>query len=140
MKPKLIKTEDEYQAALRHIESLADREDFESNPDLIEEFELLSALIEIYDRKHYSLPSADPIEIITLKMKYMGISRKDLSHIASSGVLSEVFNKKRALSKQMIREFASLLRLDQSLLNVPYKLVAEKGAKPKPHTNRTYNL
>lgn len=122
MKIKLIKTEEEYQKALEYLEVLGDHEDFETNVELMDEFELLSTLIGIYDKAHYSIPQADPIEIIKLKMEYKGLKRKDLSGIASSGVLSDVFNRKRGLSKHMIREFSRLLDIEQDLLNTDYKL------------------
>jgi HTH-type transcriptional regulator/antitoxin HigA len=117
MKFKLIKSEQEYNNAVAYLEELGDREDFQNNEMLIDEFELISKLINIYDSEHYPIESANPIDTILLKMEYMGLKRKDLSHIASSGVLSEVFNGKRALSKQMLREFSELLNIDQSLLN-----------------------
>lgn len=120
VKIKIIKTEAEYNEMLSYVEALADRADFETNQELVDEFEVLTALINMYDKEHYVLPAGDPIEIINLKMSYMGLTRKDLLHIASSGVLSDVFNRKRSLSKQMIREFSKLLDIDQSLLNVDY--------------------
>jgi HTH-type transcriptional regulator/antitoxin HigA len=122
MKIKLIRTEEEYKAALAYLEELGDREGFEQNKELVEEFELLAALVEMYDKEHFPLQSGDPIEIILLRMEYKGLKRKDLSEIATSGVLSEVFNKKRGLSKQMIRKFSELLNIDQELLNTSYTL------------------
>jgi hypothetical protein len=50
-------------------------------------------------------------------MAYMGLKRKDLTLIATSGVLYEVFNKKGRLSKTMMQELSALLNIDQSLLN-----------------------
>lgn len=134
MKIKLIKTEEDYNQALKVVEALADQPDFGSDQEMIDEFELLSALIEMYDKVHYPVPAGNPIEIIKMKMEYMGLTRKDLSHIVSSGVLSEVFNRKRALSKQMIREFSALLEIDQNALNVPYSLMSEQ--KPQVTTIR----
>lgn len=117
MKFKLIETPEEYDKAIEFLEELGDREDFQDNEELINDFELLSKLIDIYDSENYPIKAGNPIEIIKLKMDYMGLKRKDLFHIASSGVLSDVFNNKRGLSKTMIREFAKLLKIDQSLLN-----------------------
>jgi len=122
MKIKVIKTEEEYAKALAYLEALGDRPDFETNQGLVDEFELISALIEAYDKANYPVGEADPIEVILLKMDYMGLKRKDLENIASSGVLSEVFNKRRGLSKQMIRDFSKLLNIDQDLLNTKYEI------------------
>ena len=117
MKFKLIKTSEEYHQAIAYLEILGDREDFQENEGLMAEFELLSTLIGLYEKKNFPIAKGHPIDIIKLKMNYLGLKRKDLSHIASSGVLSEVFNKKRGLSKNMIRQFSELLDIEQHLLN-----------------------
>lgn len=117
MKFKLIKTNEAYHQAIDYLEVLGDREDFQENEDMIEEFELLSTLISLYEKKNFPIAPGHPIDIIKLKMDYLGLKRKDLSHIASSGVLSEVFSKKRGLSKNMIRQFSELLDIEQHLLN-----------------------
>lgn len=140
MEIKIIKTEKEYNQALKYLEALGDREDFGANEKLLEEFELLSTIIGLYDKEHYSLQKADPIEIIKLRMEYKGLKRKDLISIASSGVLSEVFNKKRGLSKQMIREFAKLLAIDQDLLNTPYELKEANNSKERVHIKSPFKF
>ena len=64
------------------------------------------------------------MEIIKLKMEYMGLKQKDLQpYIGSSGIVSELLSKKRGLSKSMIRKLSEFLHLDQNLLNTPYDLV-----------------
>ena len=123
MKIKLLKTQKDYNEAVQYIEEIDSRPDFEDNEDLINEFELLADLIEKYENEHFPIDTTnDPIELITIAMDYRGLKRKDLYHIASKGVLSQVFNKKRRLSKKMIREFSELLLLDQEALNVDYEL------------------
>ena len=123
MKLKILKTQIDYNKAVEYLETLGDSQDFENNEDLLNEFELLSDMIENYEKKHFPTEPGDPIEIIKLKMEYADLKRKDLyPNIASKGVISEIFNKKRKLSKSMIRKFSKLLNIDQAILNVDYEI------------------
>lgn len=123
MKFKILKTDEEYNEAIDFLECLGDVEDFQDQPELIDQFELLSTLINFYEKKNFPINAGDPIEIIKLKMSYMGLKRKDLIPlIGSSGVVSDIFNKKRGLSKNMIRALSELLDIDQQILNLEYQL------------------
>ena len=129
---KMFRNEEEYNKAVALLEELGDREGFEDNEDLVKQFELLSNLIETYENQHANIDVGNPIAIIKLKMEYMGLKQKDLQpYIGSSGIVSEVLNKKRGLSKSMIRKLSEALHLDQNLLNTPYDLidVPTKSAK-----------
>lgn len=113
-----MELEHQYNEAVAFLEELGDREDFQENEDLIKHFDLVSALVESYEKDHFELNPGHPIEIIKLKMALLGIQQKDLIPlIGSSGVVSEVLNKKRALSKNMIRQLSQLLKIDQNILN-----------------------
>jgi len=123
MKIKKIKTHKDYDTAITYLEQIGDRDDFEDNPDLVAEFELISGLVSIYERENFHINPGHPLDIIKLKMDSLGIIQKDLIPlIGSSGVVSEVFNKKRGLSKSMIRNFSALLHIDQDILNTKYEL------------------
>lgn len=122
MKFKQIKTEQEYHQAIQELEAIGNIEGFNESEELLVQFEELSQLIEDYQEGQFPIDQAHPLEIIKLKMSYMGLNRKDLLSIASTGVLSDVFNRKRALSKNMIRQLSELLNIEQELLNTPYDL------------------
>lgn len=123
MEIKLIKTENEYQEAINYLETIGDDPNFENNPELIQNFELLSTLIKLYEEKKYPIEKGNPIDIIKLKMEYMGLERKDLiPWIGSKGLVSDVLNKKRKLSKSMIRNLSKSLNISQEILNVEYEL------------------
>src|SRR3546814_18968089 len=63
----------------------------------------------------------------------MGLKQKDLQpYIGSSGIVSEVLNKKRGMSKSMIRKLSEFLHLDQNLLNTPYNLIEVPTKSTKP--------
>jgi HTH-type transcriptional regulator / antitoxin HigA len=101
MKPKVIKTEAEYEMALAHLETLMEAE---PNTALEEEMELFAVLIEDYEREHFPIELPDPIEAIQFRMEQQGLKRKDLEqYIGSQSKVSEVLNRKRPLSIAMIR-------------------------------------
>lgn len=129
----MFRNEEEYNKAVALLEELGDREGFEENEKLVKQFELLSDLIEAYENKHANIAVGNPIEIIKLKMEYMGLKQKDLQpYIGSSGIVSEVLSKKRGLSKSMIRKLSEFLHLDQNLLNTPYDLIEVPTKRVKP--------
>ena len=73
------------------------------------------ALVEAYENKHYPISPADPIEAIKFRMEQQGLTPRDLeTYIGSSGRVSEVLNRKRALSLRMIK------RLHEGL-QIPYE-------------------
>lgn len=122
MEIKIIKTEEEYHQALSWLEAIGDAEDFGNEQSSLDKFELLSHLIGNFEKEHFPIKESHPIDIILLKMETMGIKRKDLTPlIGSSGIVSEVLNKKRGLSKKMIRCFSELLKIDQELLNKEFE-------------------
>ena len=126
MKYKILKTEEDYKAAVNYIEELGDLPNFEDNKELIEKFELVSMLIENFEKENYPVNHGNPIDIIKLKMEYLGLKQKDLSpNIASKGVISEMMNKKRGISKDVIRKLSELLKIDQEVLNIDYELKKE---------------
>ncbi len=132
MKNKMFKNEKEYNMAVAKLEEIGDRADFGENEELIRQFEQLSDWIEAYENDSTDINAGHPIEIIKLKMSYMRLKQKDLQpYVGSSGIVSEVMNKKRALSKSMIRELAEFLHLDQDLLNIKYDLVTSSAEVKK---------
>ena len=84
-----------------------------------EEIEILVALVEAYENKHYLISPADPIEAIKFRMEQQGLTPRDLeTYIGSSGRVSEVLNRKRSLSLRMIKRLHEGLRIPyESLLS-----------------------
>ncbi len=116
MNIKPIRTEQDYELALKRVESLMDAkvgtEDFD-------ELEVLTTLIESYEAKHYTIDTPDPIEAIKFRMDQEGLRQKDLVEIFGNKVrVSEVLNKKRRLTLDMIRNINHNLHIPlESLLN-----------------------
>jgi len=132
MEPKIIKTEAEYFEAIKYLEEIDNNPDFESNAELIKKSELLEKYIESYDKEHYPIEKGNPIEIIKLRMQYMELKPKDLiTSIGSKSLVSEILNKKRKLSKKMIRELSNFLNISQEILNTEYELEQTKTKNPQ---------
>jgi HTH-type transcriptional regulator/antitoxin HigA len=114
-----IKTEADYQAALEEIVRL-----FEATPDTPEgdRLDVLTTLVEAYEEKHYPVPLPDPVEAIKYHMESRGLSRGDLEpYIGSRGRVSEILNRKRPLTIEMIRRLHSGLGIPAEVLIQPYE-------------------
>lgn len=119
MKLQPIRTKSDYAAALREAERLWDAP--EKSPEA-EQLEVL-LLIEDYERRHFPIDSPDPIDFLLNVMQWRGLSRKDLEpYISSRARVTEVLNRVRPLSLQMIRRLASALKLPAEVLIRGYEL------------------
>ena len=82
-----------------------------------EELELLSLLVEKYEDEHFPIDLPDPVEVILYVMDQKGLTRRDLEHyLGSVSRVSEVLNRKRPLSKEMIRNLVSGLGIPVVIL------------------------
>ncbi len=102
MEIKPIKTDADYRAALKEVESLMSAE---PNTPEGEKLDILATLIEAYERTHFPLDLPDPVEAIKFKMEQKGLTIKDLEPmIGKSNRVYEVLNRKRSLTLNMIRK------------------------------------
>jgi len=96
MKPKVIKTEPEYQATLARIEAIFDAKPGTAKGD---ELELLLLLVETYEDRTYPIDLPNPIEALRFRMEQEGLKPKDvIPYIGSKSKVSEVLSGRRALS------------------------------------------
>jgi HTH-type transcriptional regulator/antitoxin HigA len=96
-----IKSEQDYEHALARVDELMDAEPGTHEGD---ELEVLATLVESYEDKHFPIESPDPVEAILFRMEEMDLTRKDLEpYLGSRHRVSEVLNRKRELSLNMIR-------------------------------------
>ncbi len=99
---KPIKTDTDYRAALKEVETLMMTE---PNTPEGEKLDILVTLIEAYERKHFPLDLPDPVEAIKFEMEQKGLTIKDLEPmIGKSNRVYEVLNRKRSLTLKMIRK------------------------------------
>lgn len=130
MKPKVIKSRADYQAALAHLEKL-----MEAPPGTpqAEELELFAVLLDNYEREHFPIRLPDPVEAIKFRMEQQGLTRKDLEpFLGNQSKVSEVLNRKRPLSVAMIRALHEGLDIPaEVLLQEPgQRLPAKRVHKP----------
>lgn len=118
MEIKLIKTEQDYQLALKRLEVIFDAKRGSKEGD---ELELLSLLIEKFEDEHYPIDAPDPIEAIKYRMEQKGYETKDLEGILGSrGRVSEILNRKRKLTLDMIRKLHNQWHIPTDVLVQPY--------------------
>ena len=118
MEIKAIKTEQDYNQALNRLETI-----FHAGIDTPEgdEAEILSILIEKYEDMHYAIGMPDPIEAIKFRMEQMGMKQKDLAEaVGFTSRVSEILNKKRKLTLNMIRKLSSTLHIPTEVLVQEY--------------------
>jgi len=120
-----IRTEEEYATVLAEVEALWDSEPGSSEADRLE---VLVMVVEAYEAEHYPIPAPDPIELIRHVMEVRGLTRRDMEHyLGSRGRVSEVLNRRRPLSLEMIRRLHVGLGLPADVLVQPYPLADEKA-------------
>jgi HTH-type transcriptional regulator/antitoxin HigA len=135
MKTKILKTEKEYNEACERIYSLINSSENAIEPDSPEgeEMELLSLLVEKYEREHSQMEAPDPIEAIKFRMEQMNLKQSDLAPLFGGKTrVSEVLNGKRTLTLKMITLLNRYLGIPlESLVsgNKEIKLEAEKKEK-----------
>ena len=117
-----IKTQEDYDTTLSQIESLMDAK---PNTHQMDELEVLTTLVEAYEEQHYSIDAPDPIEAIKFRMEQEGLKQKDLvSIVGSKSRVSEILNKKRKLTIEMIRNLHKQLHIPVESLFLDYKICA----------------
>jgi HTH-type transcriptional regulator/antitoxin HigA len=119
MKPKVIKTQDQYEATLARIEAIFDAKPGTAKGD---ELELLLLLVETYEDKAYPIDLPDPIAALRFRMEQEGLKPKDLiPYIGSKSKVSEVLSGQRPLSLTMIRKLVTGLHFPAEVALRPTK-------------------
>lgn len=119
---KPIKTQKDYKAALKRLDEIFDSPIKSKEGD---EAEILSLLIDNYENEKFQIEEPDPVEAIKIRLEEMGINQSDLvGIIGEKGKVSEVVNRKRKLSLNMIRNLHKKLNLSPTILIQDYKLTA----------------
>ena len=118
-----IKNEADYRNALKRLEIIFDAPIGTPEGD---EADLLGLMIDDYEKKHYPILAPDPIEAIKIRMEEMHLKQIDLIYeIGGKSRVSEILNRKRKLTLEMIRKLNRRLNLSPELLISDYKLAKE---------------
>ena len=116
MKP--IKTKKDYQIALSRLEKIFDAKPGTKEGD---ELEVLGILIDKYEQEHYQIEYPDPIEAIKFRMEQLGYSQNDLAKVVGlKSRASEILNRRRKLSLDMIRQLHKSLGIPTDVLIQAY--------------------
>ena len=135
MKTKILKTEQEYNEAIERIYELIHSSENAIEPDTAkgEELELLSLLVELYEKEHYPIEAPNPIEAIKFRMEQMNLKQTDVAPLFGGKTrVSEVLHGRRPLSLKMITLLHRYLGIPlESLVagNDKIKLEPEKRKK-----------
>jgi HTH-type transcriptional regulator/antitoxin HigA len=122
MNIKPIKSEADYKLALKRLEEVFDAPIGTSEGD---EADILGLLVDEYEKKHYPIEAPDPIEAIKIRMEELQLKQVDLVDvIGSKSRVSEVLNRKRKLTIEMIRNLTKRLNLSPDLLITDYQLAS----------------
>ena len=113
-----IRNEKDYQNALDRLEAI-----FDAKMGTVEgdELEILSILIDRYEIENFPISMPDPIEAIKFRMEQMGMKQKDLAKVVGfKSRVSEILNKKRKLTLDMIRKLNTTLHIPTEVLVQEY--------------------
>jgi len=114
----VIKNEKQYNKAINRLEQIFDAKKSTREGD---ELELLSLLIDKYEQEKYPIDFPDPIDAIKFRMEQLGYQQKDLvSAIGLKSRVSEILNRKRKLTLEMIRKLSTELSIPTDILVKEY--------------------
>ena len=123
MEIRTIQNKKDHKAALLEIERLWAAPD---NSPEAERLSVLALLVEHYEKTNFPIEDPDPIELLEHVMESRGLTRKDFEPaIGQRGRVTEIFNRVRPLSLEMIRRLVEQFDLPADVLVKPYALRGE---------------
>jgi len=118
MKIKPIRNEADYQKAIERLEVIFDAK---KGTDEGDELEILAIVIDNYENENFPIGMPDPISAIKFRMEQMGLKQKDLVEMVGfKSRVSEIMNKKRKLTLDMIRKLNATLNIPTEVLIQEY--------------------
>lgn len=122
MDVRALHNDDDYQWALAEVARYFENEPAPGTEDA-DRFDVLSALLKDYEDRHFSIPDADPIQVLHFAIENMGRSQSELATILGSRArASEILGRKRRLTLDMIREISAAWNLPIETLAGAYEL------------------
>ncbi len=115
---KPIKTKKDYEQALARLEIIFDAKKGTAKGD---ELEILAILVDNYENEHFPVGFPDPVEAIKFRMEQLGYTQSDLADVVGlKSRASEILNRKRKLSLEMIRQIHDRLNIPTEVLIQAY--------------------
>jgi HTH-type transcriptional regulator/antitoxin HigA len=97
---KPIRTKANYRAALKAVESLMTAK---ANTSAGDRLDVLTTLVEAYERAHFPMDLPDAVEAIKFRMEQSGLTVKDLEPvIGGKNRVYEILSRRRLLTLRMI--------------------------------------
>ncbi|MEZ4825107.1 MAG: transcriptional regulator [Bacteroidia bacterium] len=117
---KPIKNNEQYESYLERAYNLM-QQDLKENTSDSDELEVLSILIEQYEKVHFSIESPSPLEAIKFRLDQMNMGKSELEKILGyRSRISDVFSGRRKLSLAMIRRLHEKLNIPAEILIKEY--------------------
>ena len=119
---KPIRTADDYKQSMEMLAALWGA--VEGSPES-DQLDILATLIERYEAEQFPMDLPDPVDAILFRMEQQGLSRKDLEPmLGTRNRVSEVLNRRRGMSIEMIRALHEHLHIPAEVLIRPSKIPA----------------
>jgi HTH-type transcriptional regulator/antitoxin HigA len=121
LKYTIIKNRKQYDRYCKILEEIL----IHDLPEMQDEIDLLTLLIEKWDNEHKTIHDTNPVELLKSLMEEHHLKAKELAEILelSKGTVSKILSYHKGLSKDTIRKLSSYFKLSQEAFNRPYKLI-----------------
>lgn len=121
---RIIRTDEQYRDYCDLLERLVMQKS--NDPEIGEEIDLLTLLIEKWDEEHSNYANADPVELLKYLMTGHQLKATDIALIldVNKSVVSEILHYKKGFSKDIIRKLAAHFKVKQEAFNQPYNLIS----------------
>lgn len=117
---KAIKSKTQHEKALKRIYQLMQK-DIHSGSNDENELEVLSILVEAYERERFPIAAPQPLEAIKFRLEQLGIDASELSKILGyRSRKSEILSGRRKLTLRMIRSLHRKLKIPAESLIAEY--------------------
>jgi HTH-type transcriptional regulator / antitoxin HigA len=124
--PRVIHTEDELEAYTDALFQLTGLEN--PTPSEEEAIELLTLLIERYEREHYPIPEAEPVSILRYLIQKQNLTQRDLvPEFGSESAVSMFMTEARPITLEQIRRLSARFNLPADIF-MPKKKLAARAA------------
>jgi antitoxin component HigA of HigAB toxin-antitoxin module len=122
MEIRPIRTQADHAAALRRIDSLIDAETGTPEGD---ELDVLTMLVENFERRQFAVAAPDPVEFIKNVMEFRGLGQNDLATVLNSrSRASEILSRRRPLTLHQIRLITQAWQLPADSLIGEYEVAS----------------
>jgi HTH-type transcriptional regulator/antitoxin HigA len=116
-----LHNEQDYDWAIREVTRYFDSEPVPGTADG-DRFEVLSTLIKEYEDKHFATLHGDPVDVLNFAIESLGKSQAELAHLIGRNRASEILNRVRPLTLDMIRTISKEWNIPIEALTPQYDL------------------